>query len=135
MFDTYVAGRLKVWAEWRIRRDHGGIGFPRKVSFLKVAPQVSGYWTPEMDGLAYEVEQCVMALDQILYDAIVACYLHTTSIEQKKIFCGCTKMTYYNRVSSGHRAILGFLNDLAAGIKLPIQPKQSKSRNISRVVA
>ncbi|MGY1490735.1 hypothetical protein ACW4YW_15115 [Methylobacillus pratensis] len=135
MFDTYVAGRLKVWADWRIRRDQGGVGYPRKVAFLKVAPTPAGFWTPEMDSQAYEMEQCVMALDEVLYDAVVACYLHTTSLDQKLIFCGCKKDTYYRRINQAHKVVLGFMNDLAAGMTLKTIPKLRKPKNILRAIA
>ncbi len=135
MFETYVAGRLNSWADWRLRRDEGGLGFPRKVSFLKVAPQFSGYWSPEMDSQAYEMDQCVMALERIYFDVIEACYLHTTDVKQKAQYCGCSVSTYYTRIGNAHKAILGFMNDLAAGVKLPVRPKVKKPRKISRAVA
>lgn len=123
MFDTYVASQLKIWADWRIRREQGGTGFPRKVSFLKVAPQASGYWTPEMDSQAYQMDQCVMALDEILYKAVVASYIHTTTLEQKCNFCDCKERTYRYRLADAHQKLLGLMNDLAAGIPIKTIPK------------
>lgn len=135
MIDTFVPSQLGIWAEWKLRRENGGTGFPRKVSFLKMAPQPSGYWTPEMDSLAYDMDKCVMALDEILYRVILACYTHTTPLEQKLIFCDCKKDTYYRRLDQAHKLLLGFMNDVAAGIPLKTIPKVKAKRKSLKEVA
>lgn len=135
MIDTFVPNQLCIWAEWKLRRENGGTGYPRKVSFLKVAAQPSGYWSPEMDSQAYDMDKCVMALDEILYRVILSCYTHTTTLEQKFIFCDCAKKTYYRRLAEAHKALLGLMNDLAAGIPLKTVPRVKKPRRILREVA
>lgn len=118
MLDTYVVYRLNQWADWRARRLDGGLGYPKKSAF--VINPAGGEWSPEMDSAAWEVEQCVIALRNELKDAVMKRYTETGTKEQKAKRCGCCVRTYDNRVDTAHREVLGFLNDLAAGVELPI---------------
>lgn len=135
MIGIFVPTQLSMWAKWKIRREQGAGGFPRKVSFLRDAPQQSGFWTPEIDSQCYAMDKCVMALDEVLYRVVLSFYTHTTSLDQKFIYCDCKKTTYYSRLDAAHQALLGLMNDLAAGIPLKTIPKVKKPRKILREVA
>ena len=117
MLHTYVISRLRVWSEWRLRRDDGGLGYPRKSAFAK-SPG-SAFWTPEMDSAAVEMDQCVCALRPELRQAIMLEFTRTGTQQQKAMQCSCALSTYKDRLVTAYKDLLGLLNDQAAGIALP----------------
>ena len=124
MLDTYVAGRLVKWAEWSARREDSGLGYPRQCCYTNLMPRTgSSSQTPEFADECFETECCVIALrasDHQLYEVIVLTYKKRLwTVDQKIKSLGCVKDTYYRRIDSAHRLILGYLNDLAAGVALP----------------
>jgi DNA-directed RNA polymerase specialized sigma24 family protein len=118
MVYTFVMDRLRVWAIWRIRRDEGGLGYPRKSAFAKT--EGSSFWTPEMDSASVEMDQCVCALPPALRQVVMLEYTRTGTQQQKANECGCCLRTYTNRLGAAYQALLGLMNDQAAGIKLPV---------------
>lgn len=121
MLDTYVMHRLSVWAEWRIRRDSGALGYPGHSPFVKVPG--GGYWTPEMDTACYEMDQCVCSLRQDLRQAVLLEYTRTATQAQKAVECGVSLRTYQYRLEAAYRELLGLMLDQAAGIDLPCSVK------------
>lgn len=126
MLNTYLMHRMNVWADWRARRLDGGLGYPKKSAFV-VNPS-SGDWSPEMDSAAWEVEQCVLALRYELRDVVMKSYTESGTKEQKAARCHCCVRTYDTRLTMAYREILGFLNDMAAGIKLPAIKVQTSAQ-------
>lgn len=124
--DTYVTSRLIQWADWRARRLDGGRGYPKKCAFV-INPG-GGHWSPEMDSNCYEVDQVVVALIQDRKDALMKCYTETGTKEQKAKRCGCSVRTYDLRLEMAHRDVLGYLNDVAAGIPLPVVKVETADR-------
>jgi DNA-directed RNA polymerase specialized sigma24 family protein len=122
MLTTYIDFRLVQWADWRARREDSGLGYPRQTSFSRLGAAGSfGAWTPEMNDQAYEVEKCVMALVAERREALLQMFCRTSTVKQKCVECFCSERTFYNRISAAKRDILGYLNDLAADIPLPVQ--------------
>lgn len=70
-----------------------------------------------------EAEQtylCVLLLgDQKLKDAVIEAYFKGGTVDQKIRALHCCKQTYYNRLERAHAELLGYMNDLAAGVPLP----------------
>jgi DNA-directed RNA polymerase specialized sigma24 family protein len=118
VLNTYVMSRLCLWAEWRLRRDDGGLGYPRHSAFAK-SPG-AGFWSPEMDSAACEMDQCVCALERDLHQAVMEEYTRTGTQEQKAKRCGCCLATFKNRINKAHSELLGLMNDQAAGLPLPV---------------
>jgi DNA-directed RNA polymerase specialized sigma24 family protein len=118
VLNTYVMSRLCLWAEWRLRRDDGGLGYPRHSAFAK-SPG-AGFWSPEMDSAACEMDQCVCALERDLHQAVMEEYTRTGTQEQKAKRCGCTAKTFCARLERAYRELLGLMNDQAAGLPLPV---------------
>ena len=124
MNDSYVATRLNQWAQWVMRRNDGGIGYPKKVPYINFVDRSEfGSSTPELQEDCFDVEKCVMAVRVVnneLHEVIYLAYIvNNMTIEQKLKLLGCCKQTYYNRLDRAHHMVLGYLNDLAAGINLP----------------
>ncbi len=126
MLDTYVTNRLVQWANWRARRLDGGTGYPKKSAFVKETAS-SGYWTPELDGQCLEMDRVVCVLPAERRDVLMKCYTETGTKDQKAKRCGCCIRTYDSRLEIAHRDVLGYLNDLAAGIALPVVKVQTSA--------
>jgi hypothetical protein len=117
---TYVHSRMEIWRAWVIKKQDNGVGYPKKVSFLKLAPTGGGSaWSPDMDASAWEVERAIQALTDIKREALKSYYLSTLTIKQQVKNLGCCEKTFFNRVNAAMADMLGFLNDIAAGIELP----------------
>lgn len=127
MNDSYVVFRLNQWAQWVSRRDDGGIGYPKSVPYINLMPR-DGFSssTPEISEECLEVEKCVMAVravNQELHTVLLLAYVQVNiTVEQKLKRLGCCEKTYYNKIGRCNQMVLGFLNDLAAGMQLP-QPE------------
>lgn len=121
MLTTYIDARLVQWAEWRMRREDAGIGYPSQSAFVRMQPQPGNLeaWSPAMHEEAAEVDQCVCALIDLRREVIMQMYTRTSSIKQKADACFCSERTFFNRLHSAKVDILGYLNDLAAGVPLP----------------
>lgn len=125
MLDTYVTNRLIQWANWRARRLDGGTGYPKKSAFV-INPG-GGFWTPEMDSQCDEVDRAVCVLLPERKDVVMKCYTEVGTKEQKAKRCGCCVRTYDTRLEMAHRDMLGYLNDLACGIPLPVIKVQTSA--------
>lgn len=124
MNDSYVVFRINQWAQWVMRRDDGGLGYPKQVPYTNLMPRThNANITPEMSEECFEVEQCVTALrivDEELYAVLVLSYVQINmTLEQKLKKLGCCKQTYYNKVERCHRMIYDYLLDLSIGHPLP----------------
>lgn len=117
MFNTFVQSRLRIWAEWRERRDSGGLGYPTKSVFVREPG--STYWTEDINSACIEMDKCVSALPERLKLPIMLEYTRIGTQQQKANRCGCCLRTYINRLDDAYRKLLGLLNDSAAGIPLP----------------
>ena len=122
MLDTFVVKKLQLWAEWRLRKADGGLGYPKKSAFERVSPSAT-FWTPELDGELIDVDKAVSALITERRDVLMQSYTQSGTKEQKAKRCGISIRTYDLRLELAHRDILGLLNDIAAGVDLPNQNK------------
>jgi hypothetical protein len=124
MSDSYLVSMMCNWARWAMRGMDGGVGYPKQSAFTNNMPHggVEDY-TPEVNESALEIDACMQSLSVIRIDLYVVLYLHyrrnDLALVKKLDHLGCCKKTYYNRIDIGHNQMLGLLNDLACGIKLP----------------
>lgn len=111
--------RLNNWAEWNLRREDSGIGFPRECSYTRL--QIStggGGYIPIIESDAWLIEHAVISLGQacpILHQVIVERYLKTRSAEQMYRACNCSKPTFFRR-----------LNDAKMFIKKSLDTRETK---------
>lgn len=71
---------------------------------------------------AEETYLCVLVLgDQKLKDAVMEAYFHGGTVEQKCAALQCCKQTFYNRLERAYAELLGYMNDVAAGVPLPVR--------------
>lgn len=123
MNQTYVVTRMCAWARESMRGADGGLGFKNKVSFVDpMPPSTTSDYTPDIDEEVNEMDECVRALGRNypeLYRVIYFHYLRPDlKTEDKLAQLDCCKQTFYNRIGIAHQYLLGWLNDLAAGIKI-----------------
>lgn len=131
--DSYLVSRMCNWAHWASRGIDGGIGWARQTAYLnQVRSTGDTDYAPELNEGALEIDMCVNALSverPELYAVIYAHYRRNDLTVAAKIEgIGCSKQTYYNKVDIAHNLILGWLNDLSCGIKIP-----SKEINFNKI--
>lgn len=128
---TYVEARLGRWAVWYRWGARPG---PRPVRSWFGAildhnvEQIGGVSTscPVDINEALETNRAVMALSGELREAVFEGYLKGGSVEQKCRALGLrSRQSYYDRLNRAYGLVLGYLNDLAAGVPLPaIEPSR-----------
>lgn len=124
MIVDYVAQRLNQWAEWKLRRHDEGLGYPKQVAWFDNLPK-GGFtqFTPDVKDECIEVDQCVIAVlatDAKMYEVLVLTYCELNmTVEQKAKRIGCCVNTYKSYIGLANRLVLGYLNDVACGLKLP----------------
>ena len=116
----YINSRLNAWAAWRC-----GSGQSRRSPYPAYnlagtrdagdAPPRASY-VPTSDLECCETDRCVVALCPALRLVVEAIYLHTSTEAQKCEACACSRATLYRRLHEAHVQLLGYLNDLAAGV-------------------
>jgi hypothetical protein len=122
--DTYIVGRMVRWSIWSARRQDSGLGYPKEVPYNRMAPSTNASnITPEFSDECFDVDKCVTALQtesDMIYAVVMMHYGQVnTTLDQRLVKLGCAKQTYYNKLDKAHRLILGWLNDLAAGLAIP----------------
>jgi hypothetical protein len=125
MVVDYIAHRLNEWAKDRLRKLDSGMGWASQVPWADGNMPKSGFlqYIPEISNDNDEIEACVIAIyatDRKMFDVIMLSYCElNTTVEQKAKRLGCCVKSYYTYLGQANRLVLGYLNDLACGIKLP----------------
>lgn len=130
MLTTYIDARLVQWAVWHIRRADSGVGFSNSSPLARMMeqPGTFGAWTPKMDDDAAELDQCICALDETRKLVIMLHFTKSMTNAQKARECNCAESTFFARLHAAKVDILGFLNDKAADVPLPLPEKLRKNR-------
>lgn len=119
----YIHRQLIDWADWVAHgRRVEGLGIPGKCSFTRLAASGSTHNAPQIDEDASKMDRAVCALGVThsdLADVVRRFYLRTTSAELLARELGIHRDTVYARIGRGHQEILGYLNDIEAGVELP----------------
>lgn len=105
----HINDRLNKWAFWCLTGRTANIGFPRKSSYCSLEGRGGNGLSAEFNDDAWEIEQAVHSLDDVLKDAVKIFYLGKGTSEQKARDCGCAKMTMYKRIDCAQRKILDWL--------------------------
>lgn len=122
----FVIGKLRAWAARRDRELHGAIGYKSCCSILSDNQSTEPDYTPDIDLDYHDMNLCVSALRVSghveMYEAIYYCYVRTDmKVDTKIKQIGCSKQTYYNRLEAAYPLLLGWLNDLACDIAIPVE--------------
>lgn len=81
--------------------------------------------SPELDEESFEVERAFLAVVATRMDLAQVLWLfhvraRAMTVAQMARDLQCCRDTFYARVACGHREVMGFLNDIAAGVPLPV---------------
>lgn len=136
MVSAYIELRMVAWAKYAARGIDGGLGFKKSVSFLNYMPHGGTHdYTPEIDSECHEVDLCVNALAADrpeLYEVVVMHYLRNDLKRDEKLErLGICRKYYYERIDRAHSLVLGWLNDLSAGISIPSKNNLNDLRKIA----
>ena len=110
----YINHRLICWSEWAIRRDDGGLGFPRQSHYTKAFISHSRGNIEEINEAAMEIETSVLALRKARSDlaaVVMEFYRKTGSAEYKARALHICRDTLYARLHQAHIWIMGWLQD------------------------
>lgn len=109
---VYINDRLNQWADWRLRRDDNGIGYPRQCPYTRMATNSGGgFYSPEINEAAIEIDQAVCALRDDLRLVVMVMYTHTSTTEQKAKDCGVSVRTFWRVLHQAHVRVMEWLND------------------------
>ena len=127
---TYVEARLNRWRVWyhlgrrpgpeRVISSWGPCILDRNVG-------QHGKASAKVDpGESLETDRAVDALVFELRAAVHEVYLKGGTMEQHARALGCHRDTVYDRLARANCKLLGYLNDMAAGIPLPLRDRSLK---------
>jgi hypothetical protein len=112
MANDEITQRLIRWAEWLLRGDGGGIGFPRECSYTRMQQRGGdGGYSIEVDLESAETEKAVQALESDLKLAVQVYYLATATRETQAQYLKCHVRTMERRIERAHVQILRYLDD------------------------
>jgi hypothetical protein len=114
----YIDKRLQQWAIWRI----SGKVLPviARSSWQALSGQSEARaMVPTNDIECKDIDTCVCALEPDLKLTVLEAYTRVGTVETAAKRCGITPRTLFRRLDKAHYQILGWLNDLAAGIPVP----------------
>jgi hypothetical protein len=125
----HINDRLNMWARWRSgargsnRSPYPIYNLPKTPEPDDAPPRLS--FVPIVDLECCETDKCVVALRPERREVIEVFYLLTIPMDQKCKCCGCCEKTFYNRLHVAHQDVMGFLNDLSAGVAVPAWTQQT----------
>ena len=128
----YINHRLVCWAEWAIRRDDGGLGFPRQSHYTKAFLSHSGRNVEEINEEAMEIETGVLLMRRSrddLYLVVMEFYRRTGSAEYKAKKLHVCKDTMYSHLHQSHIWLMEWLQEQTD------YTKDSRVRQCHRVAA
>lgn len=121
----FIHDKLMIWAAWQSKRSSGALGYPRECNYTKLVHVRSDgvTLTPDMNHDAEKMEACIVALratEPKYAKAIELRYMfQTMSDVQISKQLGCSDKTVKAWIGIAMQRLLGYLNDLEAGIALP----------------
>jgi hypothetical protein len=112
MANDDITQRMIRWAEWLMRGDGGGLGFPRECSYTRMQQRGGdGGYSIEVDLESAETEKAVQALESDLKLAVQVYYLATATRETQAQYLKCHVRTMERRIERAHVQILRYLDD------------------------
>jgi DNA-directed RNA polymerase specialized sigma24 family protein len=129
---TYVEGRLRRWAIWFHAGERPGpkrvISFWGPMILNRNVEQTNRPRTVSVDPTEAELtNRCVYALPRELLDVVLEVYTKGGTVEQKARALGCCRKTVYDRLDRVNIKLLGYFNDVEAGIALPAPDRQKNN--------
>ncbi len=111
MKNSEIDNRMNRWAIWCLSGRTSNIGFPREASYCRLEARGGRGLSAEFNDGAWEIDQAVRSLDDLLQTTVKIFYLGKGTTVQKAVDCGCSKVTMYNRIGSAHEKIQSWLEE------------------------
>ena len=116
----YVNIQLSVWGKWALRRSTAGLGYPSVCPMFQQVRHGGGYRSAPPTGVEEYVEETDQAVQRLPPQDRVLCVEFyqrggTGSAVAQRLGIGRPRL--YERLDAMHRALMGHLNDIAAGVK------------------
>lgn len=136
----YIDTQLDEWARWRMqaRSSRSVSPYPayrqmeHNYASAAIDPGPPRSWVPVNELHCIATDRALGALhaaSPILYEATTEYYLRIGPSELVYRALGCSERTLYRRLHEAHLLLLGWLNDLAAGIAIPHAPIDTVTGN------
>lgn len=114
----YVNVQLSIWGKWAVARSTHGLGYPRVSPMFQQMQHGGVYRSREPAGVCEYVQDTDQAVQRLSAEDRVLCVEFyqrggTGAAVARRL--GLARRTLYNRIDSIHCAVLGHLNDIAAG--------------------
>jgi hypothetical protein len=116
----YINVQLSIWGKWAARRNSEGLGYPSISPMFNQAQHGGSYGSQLPPGVCdceyvRETDLAVSRLPDADRALCVQFYQHggtAVSVAQRM---GIARQRLYERLDAVHRAVMGHLNDIAAG--------------------
>lgn len=106
-----IEQRMVRWAEWLLRGDGGGLGFPRECSYTRMQQRGGdGGYSIDVDIESAETEKAVQALEPDLKQAVQVYYLANATRATQAQYLKCHVRTMERRVERAHVRIVELLD-------------------------
>lgn len=116
----YINMQLSVWGKWAVRRSASGLGYPSICPMFQQVRHGGGYRSsapPGVEEYVEETDQAVRRLPVVDRALCVEFYQRGGTASAVAQRLGIGRQRLYERLDSIHRAVMGHLNDISAGIK------------------
>lgn len=124
MANDDITQRMIRWAEWVLRSDGGGLGFPRECSYTRMQQRGGdGGYSLDVDIESSETEKAVQALECDLKLAVQVYYLASATRETQAQYLKCHVRTMERRIERAHVHIAQTLEDMR---------RKRRSKNLSQ---
>lgn len=118
-----IEQRMVRWAEWLMRSNGSGLGFPRECPYTRMQARSSvGFSSPEIDMESGETEKAVQSLSDDLKRAVQVYYLFGGTREQQAKLLVCHVRTMERRVENGRLMIQKWLDETRRVKKVATPP-------------
>jgi hypothetical protein len=116
----YINVQLSIWGKWAVRRNGQGLGYPSVSPMFNQVQHGGSYGSSMPAGVCdcEYVRETDLAISRLTEDDRALCvqfYQHGGSAVSVAQRLGIARQRLYERLDTVHRAVMGHLNDIAAG--------------------
>ncbi len=115
----YINMKLSIWGKWAVRRYSAGLGYPSVCPMFRLIRHGGGYRSDVpygVDEYVMETDQAVRRLPAADVALCVEFYQRGGTGAEVARRLGIARQRLYERLDAVHRAVMGHLNDIAAGV-------------------
>lgn len=97
-----IERRLIRWADWCVRRDDGGLGYPRECAYTRLRGRSNLLSAPGVDDEAWQTEKAVQSLAEIPRMVIIETYMRGGTVGMKCKRLGISDKTLAKYLDQAH---------------------------------